>query len=305
MLFVLNSALQAEHLKLRVIKADAFLRLNHSTESEVIETFPTGAVLESTGKVEGWYRVELMSEKGILILGYIQEEFVEVLEVIKEEPEAEPEEISEQPPPPLAEFHLRELAVRAKSKRTWRGVEDIAYGSIFGGLGIIIHNVAEGDPEGEKIGNYFMIFGALEVLTGVWDLSVRSSVEKEYDAAMMLSAFEREQACAAVLASEANKGKVGRLINGATGSGIAVIFMAVQPITYRGFGGEDDTFNWNYVCAGIGAIMAVSSFMGRSIEETHYQQYLLEKEDYERRSKIGFNFGFVPKGIVITLTCDF
>ncbi|MBN1273244.1 MAG: hypothetical protein JXB26_13335 [Candidatus Aminicenantes bacterium] len=310
--FIIIPFIHAESLKLRVIQEDAVLRLKPSVESAVIYTLSLGTLLDSKGKTDGWYFVNLAPDKdGIVISGYIEQEYVEVLEMIKDVPEVKEEEVldAQEPsmmPLPLAERHLRELAKRARSHRFSHGLENILYGVTFTGLGIAINAMAEEDEKDvKKLGTYCIAFGTVGACLGVWDFAVKSSVEKEYEEIMKLDPLEREATCAQALASEAHKGKIGRLISGAINTGLMLYFIIGQPIKYTGLWDLSDSFNWNYSFAAIGGIGAFFSFVGKSIEERHYLEYLNEKDLYERSSKIAFNFGFVRKGAAISISYTF
>jgi outer membrane protein W len=70
----------AEELRLRVITADATIRLEPGSESTVVSEVKLGAVLTSESKAGEWYRVDLPAdEDGYVISGFIHQSQVEVV----------------------------------------------------------------------------------------------------------------------------------------------------------------------------------------------------------------------------------
>ena len=80
--------------KIRVIIKKANIRLKPDQKSQIIDQVPAGVVLQSKGKTEDWYQVDLPPDKdGIVISGYIHKSSVqEMKEEMKEvQPPLEPE----------------------------------------------------------------------------------------------------------------------------------------------------------------------------------------------------------------------
>ncbi|MGB2905798.1 MAG: SH3 domain-containing protein [Candidatus Aminicenantaceae bacterium] len=70
----------AEDLKLRVITADAAIRLEPGPESTVVSKVKLGAVLTSKSKAGEWYRIDLPPDAdGFMISGFIHQSQVEVV----------------------------------------------------------------------------------------------------------------------------------------------------------------------------------------------------------------------------------
>lgn len=68
----------------------ANVHLEPSEESIIISTIPIGVNLNSSEKIQEWYKIILPSVKGgIVIHGYIHQDSVEVFEEIKEQPEVQ------------------------------------------------------------------------------------------------------------------------------------------------------------------------------------------------------------------------
>lgn len=80
----------AAGLKVRVIAQRANIRLKPDISSPVIARLPLGTILQTEGKEEEWYKVNLPpDEKGFVLSGYIHQSIVEVTEEIKEAPKKE------------------------------------------------------------------------------------------------------------------------------------------------------------------------------------------------------------------------
>ena len=67
-------------LQIRVIALQANVRLEPSTQSQILKTVPLGVILTVIKKEGNWYFVELPEEKGFKITGYIHESTVKVFE---------------------------------------------------------------------------------------------------------------------------------------------------------------------------------------------------------------------------------
>jgi len=80
-LFFFVKTAEAAKIKLRVTVQTANVRLNPDVNSAVIGKAPMGTILESEGKKDGWYKVNLPpNDRGFVISGYIQGDKVEVIE---------------------------------------------------------------------------------------------------------------------------------------------------------------------------------------------------------------------------------
>jgi len=79
-IFGLVRPVAAEELKLRVIAADASIRLAAQSGSVVVSKVKLGAVLTSEAKSGEWYRVDLPpDEDGYVISGFVHQDQVEVI----------------------------------------------------------------------------------------------------------------------------------------------------------------------------------------------------------------------------------
>lgn len=65
--------------RIRVIVQNASVRLQPNIESEVILSPPVGSTFEVEQKIGDWYEIKFSSEIGVLITGYINTKFVEVI----------------------------------------------------------------------------------------------------------------------------------------------------------------------------------------------------------------------------------
>ncbi len=76
----------AEKFTIRVIAQNANIRLKPDINSLVIAKVPIGTLLESEGRDDSWYKVNLPpDEKGFIVSGYIHQNIVEVIEEPSEE----------------------------------------------------------------------------------------------------------------------------------------------------------------------------------------------------------------------------
>ncbi len=81
--------------RIKVVAQNASVRMQPNIESEVILTPPVGSTFEVEQKIGDWYEIKFSSEIGVLITGYINSQFVEVIEaepvpVRKKEPVYKP-----------------------------------------------------------------------------------------------------------------------------------------------------------------------------------------------------------------------
>ncbi|MBN1271544.1 MAG: SH3 domain-containing protein [Candidatus Aminicenantes bacterium] len=107
-LFLLTTIAQAETLKLRVMKRSN-IRTKPTTQSKIITTVNPGTVLESIGKSDDWYQVNLLpDEQGTVLTGYIWENLVEV---IKEEKKVAP---TPPPEPPVEQPAAKRIGLEVK-----------------------------------------------------------------------------------------------------------------------------------------------------------------------------------------------
>jgi len=99
-LLFFTAIVQAETMKIRVIK-NANVRLKPTTESPILATMPAGSILNSLGKFDAWFKVNLPpDDQGIILSGYIWEDLVEAI-VESVSPQA-PQTITAPPPPPAS-----------------------------------------------------------------------------------------------------------------------------------------------------------------------------------------------------------
>lgn len=102
-LFILPSIGRAEGQKVKVVVEKASIRLEPSTESEIVASPAVGTIYDVEKKIGEWYEIKLYSKIGVLITGYIHKMFVEVVSEEaprpkvpqkpgKQEPTAKPEE---------------------------------------------------------------------------------------------------------------------------------------------------------------------------------------------------------------------
>lgn len=91
--------------RIKVIAQNASVRMQPNIDSEVILTPPVGSTFEVEQKIGDWYEIKFSSEIGVLITGYINSQFVEVIEaepvpVRKKEPVYKPVSPRAKPRPP-------------------------------------------------------------------------------------------------------------------------------------------------------------------------------------------------------------
>jgi hypothetical protein len=94
----------AEDQKVRVVASQANIRLKPDLQSAVLSKIPLGGVLDVVKKEGDWYQVKLPpDEKGIVVIGYIHQSTVEVMETLVEvkkvEVKPEPVKVAEQEKP--------------------------------------------------------------------------------------------------------------------------------------------------------------------------------------------------------------
>lgn len=69
--------LYSQENKIRIIKKDAFLRLNPDEESEILKALPMGSEFIVEEILEEWVKIMLpVDENGIIILGYVHKSFL-------------------------------------------------------------------------------------------------------------------------------------------------------------------------------------------------------------------------------------
>ncbi|UCE20763.1 MAG: outer membrane beta-barrel protein [Candidatus Aminicenantes bacterium] len=107
-ILVLPFISQAEQKqRIKVVAQNASVRMQPNTESEVILSPPVGSTFEVEQKIGDWYEIKFSSEIGVLITGYINSRFVEVIEaepvrVEKKEPIRKPARPTAKPRPARA-----------------------------------------------------------------------------------------------------------------------------------------------------------------------------------------------------------
>jgi len=98
----INQAQQKQRIK--VVVRNASVRLQPNIDSEVILSPPVGSTFEVENKIGEWYEIKFSSEIGVLITGYINSQFVDVIEeapvpVPKKEPVRKPAKPAVKPRP--------------------------------------------------------------------------------------------------------------------------------------------------------------------------------------------------------------
>ncbi len=107
-ILVLPFISQAEQKqRIKVVTQNASVRMQPNTESEVILSPPVGSTFEVEQKIGDWYEIKFSSEIGVLITGYINTQFAEVIEaepvrVEKKEPVRKPVRPAAKPRPARA-----------------------------------------------------------------------------------------------------------------------------------------------------------------------------------------------------------
>lgn len=101
----LSQAQQKQRIK--VVLRNASVRMQPNIDSEVILSPPIGSTFEVEQKIGEWYEIKFSSEIGVLITGYINSQFVELIEaepvpVPKKEPVRKPAKPAAKPRPPKA-----------------------------------------------------------------------------------------------------------------------------------------------------------------------------------------------------------
>jgi hypothetical protein len=116
-LVVCPVSVYAQKQKIKVIVADASIRVGPTAGSEIISHPPRGSVFEVEGKVGDWYEVKVQTEVGPSITGYIYEMFVEVVKAA-EEATAPKIEAPKPPPTPPAPVKRDEPAEETPEPRS-------------------------------------------------------------------------------------------------------------------------------------------------------------------------------------------
>jgi hypothetical protein len=93
--------------RIKVVLRNASVRMQPNIDSEVILSPPVGSTFEVERKIGEWYEIKFSSEIGVLITGYISNQFVEVMEaepvpVPKKEPVRKPVRPAAKPRPTKA-----------------------------------------------------------------------------------------------------------------------------------------------------------------------------------------------------------
>ncbi len=126
-ILVLPFISQAEQKqRIKVVAQNASIRLQPNINSEVILSPPVGSTFEVEQKIGDWYEIKFSSEIGVLITGYINSRFVEVIEeapvpVQKKEPVRRPARPAAKPIP----------AVKPRPATTGRIKFNIMAGGMF------------------------------------------------------------------------------------------------------------------------------------------------------------------------------
>ena len=118
-LFLFPGDAIAQDLKIRVAGKDASIHLKPDAESRVIQISPVGTVLDAEKKVGEWYQVKIRSRLGVILTGYIHQDYVEEI-TAEESEEAVTEPVGEEIPTPAPE------------KRASRGDIGIRFGFVSG-----------------------------------------------------------------------------------------------------------------------------------------------------------------------------
>lgn len=104
-ILVLPTISQAQqNQRIKVVVRNASVRLQPDIDSEVILSPPVGSTFGVERKIGEWYEIKFSSEIGVLITGYINSQFVEVMEaapvpVQKKEPVRKPAKPAAKPRP--------------------------------------------------------------------------------------------------------------------------------------------------------------------------------------------------------------
>jgi len=85
LILAMGIATFAADLKVRVVTSQANIRLKPDLQSVVISKVPLGGILDVIQKEGDWYQIKLPpDEKGIVVMGYIHESTVEIMETAAE-----------------------------------------------------------------------------------------------------------------------------------------------------------------------------------------------------------------------------
>ncbi len=85
LLFIASVSLFSAETEVRVIVSKANIRLNPTTQSEILGTASLGAVYEVLKKEGNWYCIKFTTGQAVEIVGYIHQSLVEVFEEKKAE----------------------------------------------------------------------------------------------------------------------------------------------------------------------------------------------------------------------------
>jgi len=104
-----NLEAQTQPLKLKVTTEQANIRLKPDIGSIIIQQFPQGTILESTGRAGEWYRVKIKTQESETAYGYVHESLVVIISPRPgQETEEEPEEIIKKEEPSTQKIPIPE-----------------------------------------------------------------------------------------------------------------------------------------------------------------------------------------------------
>ena len=99
-----NASGHEEYIKLKVVADQANIRLEPDISSIIIRQVPKGTILNATEKTGEWYAIQLTTQQGTVVSGYVHDSLVNAIDPLPKEkkppviPEITPEEPEEDEP---------------------------------------------------------------------------------------------------------------------------------------------------------------------------------------------------------------
>lgn len=193
-ILVMGAFIFSASLKVRVTVSKANIRLKPTTQSAIVSKVPLGALLDVIKKEGNWYLVKLpVSEKGIVVTGYIHQTIIEVLEETEEPVEFKKKAIipkkklqkvipgSIEPEKEILKDHgsLKWREEYRKAEKQYKNAKKYVYiGQAGFGAGILLSLISSFSGAGKEVDPYepvsksltgiFIAGGVMAVGVGVW-----------------------------------------------------------------------------------------------------------------------------------------
>jgi hypothetical protein len=197
---------------------------------------------------------------------------------------------------------LYEIAENARKWRIGAAIPSLVIGSALGIFAVWLWtNEDFYDYSYNNIASQITLASALFVSgVGILNLSLKSSAERRYYRALMLSAEERDVFCAAALKKESSQAKVGRFVSAGIYSGLAALVL----LSAHGYENEEFArfFLPHVIALGTSVLykLVFSSF-----EERMYRRYLKEEAPVESGNKLALHVGLARHGFSLGVRYNF